>query len=956
MTTQKDFEDSTYLASGGIDFLTQLYRSYLQDPTSIDPSWRHVFEHFDDQLLDLDQDMTRASWAVPYVEEVDDWSQALLSVAQRAQAVPLAGPLAKHDATRDSIRALMLIRNYRVRGHLNAALDPLGFESRVEHPRLDPASYGFTPDDYDRPIFIDGVLGHKTATLRQILAILHRTYSSSIGIEYMHIQDPEQKSWIQMQIENEWANFSLSPDAQKKLLLGLTKAETFEMFLHTKYPGAVRFGLEGLEPLIPALQQILQTGARLGVAEVVLGMAHRGRLNVLANIMDKPCHEIFSEFEGGVFSFEDVQSSGDVKYHLGCSSVRDFSGTSMNLSLTANPSHLEAVNPVVIGKVRAKQEQCDDNTHSKVIGLLLHGDAAFAGQGLVAETLSLSELPGYQVGGTIHIVTNNQIGFTTSPKHSRSSPYSSDVAKMIQTPILHVNGDDLEAVLFVAQLAMQFRQRFNKDIVVDLFGYRRFGHNEMDEPAFTQPLMYQAIAKHSTSRQIYSQKLIDAGVVTADEVEQLNQNCLQELEADFKTTANYKPKKADWLDGVWSGFATSLAKAKSPATGVTIKKLREIGKVLTKVPEGFAIHPRLARVLKEKQQRLEAGKGIDWATAEALAFGALLFDGSPVRLSGQDSRRGTFSQRHSAFIDQNTEQDYIPLNHIKVGQGLFEPVDSSLSEASVLGFEYGFSLADPKALVMWEAQFGDFANGAQVIIDQFICSGESKWKRMSGLVMLLPHGYEGQGPEHSSARFERYLQLCAQDNWQVANITTPANYFHILRRQVVRNIRKPLVIMTPKSLLRHKQAVSSMEDMGPHTRFVPVLADTEVSKKARRLVLCSGKVYYDLLQRRQEQKVTDVALVRIEQLYPFPESELVNIFKTYDAKTEMVWCQEEPENMGAWRYLDRRLESALTKARFKQTRPIYKGRSELASTASGYAKRHAKEQQELVEDVVGYRA
>lgn len=948
MTTPKDFEDSTYLASGGIDFLTQLYRAYLQDPTSIDPSWRQIFDHFDDQLLDLEHDVTRASWAAPYVEEADEWSRALLSVAERIQAAPVA----KQDATRDSIRALMLIRNYRVRGHLSAALDPLALEDRARHPRLEPASYGFTVDDYDRPIFIDGVLGQETATLRQILDILHRTYSGSIGVEYMHIQDPEQKLWVQMQIENEWVNFSLSVEEKKKLLLDLTKAETFELFLHTKYPGAVRFGLEGLEPLIPALQQILHIGSDLGIEETVLGMAHRGRLNVLANIMDKPCHEIFSEFEGGVFSFEDIQSSGDVKYHLGCSSVRDFSGQSMNLSLTANPSHLEAVNPVVVGKVRAKQEQREDDSHAQVMGVLLHGDAAIAGQGLVAETLSLSELPGYRVGGTIHIITNNQIGFTTSPKHSRSSPYSSDVAKMIQTPILHVNGDDLEAVMFVARMAMQFRQRFKKDIVIDLFGYRRFGHNEMDEPAFTQPLMYQAIAKHPTARQVYSQKLIEAGVVSADEAEQMKQTCLQDLETDFQTKAQYKPKKADWLDGVWSGFAASLAKAKSPPTGVAMKQLREMGQVLTEIPEDLTIHPRLARVLKQKQERLESGQGIDWATAEALAFGTLLCEGSSVRLSGQDSRRGTFSQRHAVFIDQKTEQDYIPLNHIQEEQAVFEPVDSSLSEASVLGFEYGFSLADPKALVMWEAQFGDFANGAQVIIDQFICSGESKWKRMSGLVMLLPHAYEGQGPEHSSARLERYLQLSAQENWQVVNCTTPANYFHVLRRQVVRNIRKPLVIMTPKSLLRHKQAVSSLKEMAARTHFLPVLADPEVNRKARRLALCSGKVYYDLLQERQEKKLKDIALVRIEQLYPFPKNELLEVLKAYDSKTEVVWCQEEPENMGAWRYLDRRLEAVLLQAGFAQTRPIYKGRSELASTASGYAKRHAKEQKELVESVM----
>ena len=947
----QDLEHSAFLGSSGINFLSQLYCAYLSDPASVDPSWQQIFTTFQDQKTNLTQDLQKASWAtMPQLVE-DEWTRALVSSVEKISA-PTADA---HLAIQYSLRALMLIRAYRVRGHLAATLDPLHLTLGESHPELDPASYGFTTQDYDHPIFIDGILGQERATLREILNTLQRTYSGTVGIEYMHIQDPEQKLWLQTQFENHYARFQLSEREKKAVLQDLIRAEGFELFLRSKYPGAVRFGLEGSEALIPAMQQIILTGAKIGVQDTVIGMAHRGRLNILANVLQKSARSIFAEFEGGFLSFEDIQSSGDVKYHLGCSTDREINGHKFHLSLTANPSHLEAVNPVVVGKVRAKQDLLDKNQRGQVVGLLLHGDAAIAGQGLVAETLSLAELPGYRVAGTLHLIINNQIGFTTSPKHSRSSPYSSDVAKMIQAPVLHVNGDDIEAVAFVSRLAMDFRQKFHKDVVIDLYGYRRYGHNEIDEPAFTQPKMYQAIAQHPSTYKIYREKLIQQGVVNPSEVDAWQQEYAQQLEKEYTASKTYQSKPTDWFDGKWSGYASTLQKAKSKTTGVAIKRLQAISKILTKIPKGFNIHPRLQRLLAEKEKKLTEAKNIDWATAEALAFGSLLVEEHPVRLSGQDSRRGTFSQRHAVFIDQVTEEDYIPLNHLQDDQQEFEVVDSPLSEASVMGFEYGYSLTNPQALVMWEAQFGDFANGAQVIIDQFICSGESKWQRMSGLVLLLPHGYEGQGPEHSSARLERFLQLSAQNNWQVVNCTTPANYFHVLRRQVKRNVRKPLIVMTPKSLLRNKLAVSSLADMGARTQFMPVLPEQTkqvAQKKVRRIILCSGKVYYDLWQARVEKKIKDIAIIRLEQLYPFPLEALQEALQPYSKQAEAIWCQEEPHNMGAWHYLDRLLEEVLVSLKFKGTRPIYMGHKELASTASGYAKLHAKAQQKLMEEAL----
>ena len=942
----------TIYSESQASMLAGLYHKFIQDPGSLDEQWRGFFADLDDEARSV-------------IEKLNGGAPgAAAAVAAAAPAAAFAaGAAGRADvndasvraATLDSIRALMLIRAYRVRGHLEANLDPLGLKTIEPHPELDPRSYGFTEADMDRPIFIDNVLGLETASLRKIVEVVRATYCGSIGVEFMHIQDPAQKAWIQERIESIRNQPDFTVNGKRAILERLTAAETFEQFLNKKYTGTKRFGLDGGEAMIPALEQILKRGGQLGLKEVVIGMPHRGRLNVLANFMGKPFQAIFSEFEGGAAHPEDVGGSGDVKYHLGTSSDREFDGNNIHLSLTANPSHLEAVNPVVVGKVRAKQEQGKYKDRSEVMALLMHGDAAFAGQGLVPETLDLSELKGYRIGGTIHFIVNNQIGFTTNPINSRSGPYCSDVAKIIQAPIFHVNGDDPEAVTHVARIATEFRQTFHKDVVVDMFCYRRFGHNEGDEPAFTQPLMYKAIGKHPTVRQIYADKLTRENTVTAAEADGLVQEWNDRLEQDFQTAKTYKPNKADWLEGAWSGL--DVARGYDPRRGKTavpFETLKEVGLALTKVPADFDLNRKIARQLEAKRKMIETGKDIDWATAEALAFGTLLIEGHPVRLSGQDSNRGTFSQRHAALIDQKTEETYKPLAHIRDDQARLEIVDSPLSELAVLGFEYGYSLAEPRALTLWEAQFGDFSNGAQIIIDQFIASGESKWLRLSGVVMLLPHGYEGQGPEHSSARIERYLQLCAEDNLQVVNCTTPANYFHVLRRQLHREFRKPLIVFTPKSLLRHKACVSDLEAFGPGSCFHRVLYCDKVPsepKDAKQLVLCSGKVYYDLLEEREKRGITDIHFLRLEQLYPFPVDALAHELEPYK-HCDLVWCQEEPRNMGPWAFVSTFIEEVAESIGFDKPRPRYAGRPSAASPATGSHKRHVEEQASLVDDAL----
>ncbi len=948
-------EKASFLTGANSAFIEDLYTRYLARPETVDASWREFFAALGDDLDGVLAEVRGATWAPeggPFVEtafEREEESEAVRGNGEAVLTVPDV-----RAATLDSIRALMMIRAYRVRGHLIARLDPLELENRDFHPELDPATYGFSDADLDRPIFIDNVLGLETATMREISDVLRHTYCRSIGYEFMHIQYPDQKAWIQERIEGHQYEPAFTAEGRRKILQQLARAEGFERFLNVKYTGTKRFGLDGAESLIPLLEAINKRAARLGVKEIMFGTPHRGRLNVLANIMAKPYQAIFSEFQGGTGHPEDVQGSGDVKYHMGTSADRDFEGRELHLSLAPNPSHLEAVDPVVMGRARAKQVQRGDTERREVLSVLMHGDAAFAGQGVVSEVFGYSDLRGYRTGGTIHVIVNNQIGFTTAPVFSRSSPYSSDVAKGVQSPIFHVNGDDPEAVVHVARLAAEFRQEFQRDVVIDMFCYRRHGHNEGDEPGFTQPIMYRRIAQDPTTRQIYARTLVGAGLVSQQEVDDQVSGFHDLLEKEFAASKAYKPNKADWLEGQWKGIKTAARGARRGKTGVKAADLKTVARTLTTVPEGFNIHRTVERLLKRKQERLDAGQGIDWATAEALAFGTLLLEGFPVRLSGQDSQRGTFSQRHAVLIDQTDESKYIPLANIRDDQATFEVVDSSLSEFGVLGFEYGYSQAEPNALVLWEAQFGDFANGAQVIIDQFIAAGESKWLRMSALVMLLPHGYEGQGPEHSSARLERYLQLCAEDNMQVVNCTTPASYFHALRRQMHRSIRKPLIVMTPKSLLRHKRAVSDLAALGPGTTFHRVLwddCDNAEDKAIKRVVLCSGKVYYDLLEEREKRNIRDVQVLRLEQLYPFPVEALSEELGRF-AGAEVVWCQEEPQNQGAWSFAEPRIEDVLGALGRAGQRPRYIGRPESAAPATGLLKSHLKGQAKLVEEAI----
>jgi 2-oxoglutarate dehydrogenase E1 component len=947
----------TVLSGTNLAFVAEVYSRYLSDPHSVDSSWARFFTELGDDGNSIMQELQGASWNALKSGVVGQTSAG--EAPEQAGAAPCNSnqiSVSTRAATLQSIRALMMIRAYRVRGHLIARFDPLGLEGNETHPELDYRSYGFTDADMDQQIFIDHVLGLEFATLRQILQILRDTYCGTIGVEFMHIQEPDQKSWIQRRIESIHNQTQFTERGKRAIYERLVEAEGFEQFLHIKHTGTKRFGLDGGESLIPALEQILKRGGQLGIEEVVIGMPHRGRLNVLANVMHKPYQAMFSEFLGTPSHPGEIQGSGDVKYHLGTSADREFDGNQVHLSLTANPSHLEAVNPVVLGKVRAKQTHSGDSQKQHVMGLLMHGDAAFAGQGLVPESLDLSQLAGYRTGGTIHFIVNNQIGFTTSPSFSRSSPYPSDVAKMIQAPIFHVNGDDPEAVVHVARIATEFRQEFKHDVVIDMFCYRRYGHNESDEPSFTQPIMYRAIAGHKSTREVYASRLIEEGLHTRESAEQVVADFRDHLEQAFNQADSYKPDKADWLGGKWKGLSNLQEEEefKYYDTAVPLETLQEIGHAITAAPDDFVVHRKLLRQLKNKRKVMEAGSGIDWATAEALAFGSLLTEGTPVRLSGQDSGRGTFSQRHSVLVHQEDQSRYIPLNNIRPDQAAFEVIDSPLSEAAVLGFEYGFTLSDPDTLVLWEAQFGDFANGAQMIIDQFITSGESKWLRMSGLVMLLPHGYEGQGPEHSSARLERYLQSCAQDNMQVVNISTPANYFHALRRQVHSNFRKPLVIMAPKSLLRHKLCVSRLQDMGPGTHFKRVIGESAELKgkdSVRRVVLCSGKVYYDLLQDREERGLDDVAIVRVEQIYPWPRDLLIEHISQYP-NADLVWCQEESANMGSWMFVLPRLQYILDMIGRCDKRPVYVGRSASASPATGYMAAHINEQKLLLEQAL----
>ena len=964
ISENSSLSSESFLQGNSTEYLENLQTNFSKNTQDLDPQWQKFFNTIGDVNLEgqTGPSWARSDWPLVNYEEFETNIDLEQSHIDKIKSKAIKNNVDVDEnglkqAVLDSVRALMLIRAYRIRGHLAADLDPLNILKNDTHPELQPANYGFHESDMDRLIYIDNVLGLELATMREIVDIVKRTYCGTFALQYMHISNPSESQWLKERIEGYGKEINFTKRGRKAILNKLVEAEGFEKFLHVKYMGTKRFGLDGGESLIPAMEQIIKRGGALGVKDIIIGMPHRGRLNVLVNVLAKPLRAIFNEFQGGSFKPKEVDGSGDVKYHLGASSDREFDGNKVHLSLTANPSHLEAVNPVVLGKARAKQEQYDDDTRRSVMPILLHGDAAFAGQGVVAECFGLSGLTGHRTGGTMHIVINNQIGFTTAPHFSRSSPYPTDIALMVEAPIFHVNGDDPEAVVHAARVATEFRQKFAKDVVLDIFCYRRFGHNEGDEPMFTQPFMYKTIKKHKTTLQLYSERLIADGLMPKSEIENCKDNFQEILNNEFDAGKDYKPNKADWLDGRWSHLDQNKENYQRGSTSISSKSFDQISKALTKKPKNFQLHKTVERQLIGKAEILKAGEALDWATGEALAFGSLLLEGFPVRLSGQDSARGTFSQRHSVLIDQETEERRYPLNHIDKNQKHYEVIDSMLSEYAVLGFEYGYSLSEPNALVVWEAQFGDFANGAQIMFDQFICSGERKWLRMSGLVMLLPHGFEGQGPEHSSARLERFLQNSAEENWIIANCTTPANYFHILRRQLHRTYRKPLVLMTPKSLLRNKFAVSSKKEFVEGSSFHRVLWDdaqkgisqTKLKEdiKIKRIIACSGKVYYDLLQERDAHNLTDTYLLRVEQLYPVPALALTKELGRFK-NADLIWCQEEPKNQGAWSFIEPNLEQILGRLKVKAKRANFVGRPPSASPATGLASQHKEQQEKLV--------
>ena len=948
-----EFEKTGFLSKSNSAFIEQMYLQYINRDPQLPGSWKNYFDEIGEEIEVIVNEINGPSWSPKknkiYAKDLQETTQ------ENSQKSELE--IIKSNA--NSIKAVALIRSYRQRGHLIAKLDPLGMMKSDYLDELHPDSYGFKKDDYNKKIFLDGVTNKQYSNIREILNFLKDKYCGSIGYEYMHISNPSERKWFRDRVEKA-DDFKFTQNGKEAILNKLIQAEGFEKFLHTKYVGTKRFGLDGGESLIPALEQIIKIGGQSQVKEVKIGMSHRGRLNVLANVLQKSYKRIFNEFAGEISSSED--GAGDVKYHLGASSNREFDGNSVHVSLTDNPSHLEAVNPVVLGQTRAKQFFHKDKERKKVIPILIHGDAAFAGQGVVAECFAMSGLPGHNTGGTIHIIINNQIGFTTSPRFARSSPYPSDVAKMVEAPIIHVNGDDPEAVVYAARIATDFRLKFNRDVVIDLICYRRFGHNEGDEPSFTQPLMYKKIRSHPSPVKVYGERLINNQSISKDFLNNSIKKFKDLLDEQFKTAKDYKPK-IEWFEGTWSRYKPERGKDKRGVTGADTKKLLEISNKINSIPDEINIHKTISKILDNRKVSVKNGLGIDWSTAEALAFGSLLVEGYPVRLVGQDSGRGTFSQRHSVLRNQLDNSRYVPLNNISKNQKYFEVVDSFLSELAVLGFEYGDSLVEPNTLTLWEAQFGDFANGAQVVIDQFIASGERKWSRASGLVMLLPHGYEGQGPEHSSARLERFLQLCSNDNMQVLNCTTPANYFHALRRQMHRDFRKPLIVMTPKSLLRHKYCVSNIEDFSKKNSFHRVLWDHAIDPKSKgfmklkkpnnikKVILCSGKIYFDLLEAREKQKRDDVVFYRIEQLYPFPAKSLVKELKPYAKNAKFYWCQEEPKNMGAWFSVRDYIQWTLDNIKANNNLISYIGRSPDASPATGYVKRHMSQQQEIIREI-----
>ena len=962
MSSNKDniiFENTSFLQGVNHTFLKELYLKYLDNSKSVPESWVEFFDGLGEDQETIKKEILGPSWSP---QKNNNLSANILKekLIDNDQSPNTNNEVAEKEKE-NSVKAIALIRAYRIRGHLIANLDPLGMMERKYLEDLHPADHGFKKEDYNKKIYVGAYMNNGYATVNEILSFFRKIYCSTIGVEYMHISDPVEKIWFRERIEKKENQIKFTDSGKKAILNKLIQAEGFEKFLATKFVGTKRFGIDGGEALIPALEQIIKRGGHLGVKEIKIGQPHRGRLNILANVLQKSYKRMFNEFAGEYATYS-ADSTGDVKYHLGASSNREFDENLIHISLADNPSHLEAINPVVLGQTRAKQFFHNDKKRQKVVPILIHGDAAFAGQGVVAECFAMSGLPGHNTGGTIHIIVNNQIGFTTNPRFARSSPYPSDLAKMVDAPILHVNGDDPEAVVHSARVAMDFRQKFNRDVVIDMICYRRFGHNEGDEPSFTQPIMYKKIKKHPTTLNIYANKLLKEGVISQNELDGMKVKFKNLLEEQFKTAKEYKPK-LEWYEGVWSRYKPERGKDRRGDTGVSLDKIKKIGEKITTIPKEFNAHSTIKKIFENKKKMFLTGKGFDWSTAEQLAFGTLLDEGYPVRLCGQDSGRGTFSQRHSVLRDQMDNRYYTPLNNISKRQKRYEVIDSLLSEMAVLGFEYGYALSEPTTLVVWEAQFGDFVNGAQIIIDQFITSGERKWARANGLVMLLPHGYEGQGPEHSSARLERFLQSCAQENIQVMNCTTPANYFHALRRQIHRDFRKPLIIMTPKSLLRNKKCVSNIEDFTSENTFHRVLNDhadfekynlikLENDKNIKKVVVCSGKIYFDLIEAREKIKNKEVFIIRIEQLYPFPVKKLALELKRFKKNAKFYWCQEEPKNMGAWNTARNYIQWSLDNIKAKNRDVYYIGRKPAASPATGYLKKHLAQQTEIIDKVL----
>lgn len=937
------FSSSSHLFGNNAVFAEELYAKYLDNPASVDSDWAKYFASLGDRQEDVKQAVIGASWK-PY--------------GNRVIGVQLEEDLKKikaNDSTFDaslivrSIRSVSLIDAFRTYGHTNVMLDPIGIVMPKYHPELDYRSHGLMEEDLKEEVCLGGMLGIDRVPLQDLIHYLKATYSGRVGAEFVHIEDCEERSWIQHMLESSAGVVSISKEEKLSALENIMRAQLFENYLHTKFPGTKRFSVEGCESMIASIKAIVEESVDYGIEECVLGMAHRGRLNTLVNVMQKPFRSMFAEFRGELAFPEDIGVPGDVKYHAGASKDIEVKGKKVHMSLLPNPSHLEVVNAVAMGKVRAKQDLRNDVSRNNVLGILLHGDAAFSGQGSVMEALSLSQLKIYHTGGTVHIITNNQIGFTTNTEDSRSTLYCTDIAKFISAPIFHVNADDADAVVYVSKLAAQYRAKFKKDVIIDVVGYRKYGHNEGDEPFFTQPLLYNKIKNKANPAEIYSERLINEGVISKALYESNKMEFKTVLDMEFEASKTYKAEEADWLKGDWSNFSRPSVNREEPVTGVELKTLKSLGGVLSKCPETFKVNPKIARILEAKAEMIVSGENLDWSAGEGLAFATLLNEGFGVRITGQDVERGTFSHRHAVVVDQENQDEYTFLNNIPGAAAKIEINNSNLSEFGVLGFEYGYSFTHPEKLTIWEAQFGDFANGAQVIIDQYIVSGEAKWLRMSGLVMLLPHGYEGQGPEHSSARLERFLQLCADDNIQVVNCTTPASIFHVLRRQMHNNFRKPLIVMSPKSLLRHKLAVSDLSEFDKGTKFKPVIDDTKglMPDSVKKVILCSGKVYYDLYEERENRSVKDVAIVRLEQLYPFPKSQIQEILSKYK-NAKVVWCQEEHENMGAYNFVRSKLDALLAGIGNKNPL-IYAGRSESASPAVGYMKLHTIELKKFLE-------